>query len=66
MIAAAIRELPPEINYVKMQRMTREELETDLVLCGLIILENRLKSATQPVIHELIEAKMKVYMLTGN
>lgn len=45
--------------------MTRDEAEQNLEFLGLIILENRLKEPTIPVIRELREANMHVIMITG-
>lgn len=47
-IAAAMKILG--ISYVKAQRASRDQLEKDLHLLGLIVLENRLKPQTTPVV----------------
>lgn len=54
-----------ETDYVKVQKMTRTEVEKDLIFIGLIILENRLKPQTTSVINMLKEAQIKVVMITG-
>ena len=64
-IAAAFRPLPASINYTKMQRLSREEVETDLILLGLIVLENKLKPETTPVISKLKDAKLRIVIVTG-
>lgn len=64
-IAAAFRPLPSSINYTKMQRLSREEVETDLILLGLIVLENKLKPETTPVISKLKDANLRIVIVTG-
>ena len=64
-LAVAYRKLEG-MKYLKLQRVSRDELETSLTLAGLIVLENRLKPATTPVINELKVAKVRVIMVTGD
>lgn len=64
-IAAAFRPLPASINYTKMQRLSREEVESDLILLGLIVLENKLKPETTPVISKLKDARLRIVIVTG-
>lgn len=52
-------------NFVQIPRLRREEVECDLTFSGLVILENRLKDQTTPVIEELQGANMKIIMVTG-
>jgi cation-transporting ATPase 13A3/4/5 len=40
-------------------------METDLTFLGLLILENRLKEETTPVIRTLKEANIRTLMITG-
>lgn len=65
-IAAALRSLPSSINYTKMQRLSREEVESDLVFLGLIVLENKLKPETTPVISKLKDANLRLVIVTGD
>ncbi|KAM6159823.1 putative cation-transporting ATPase 13A4 [Erethizon dorsatum] len=46
--------------------LTREKVESDLVFLGLLILENRLKEETKPVLEELISARIRTVMITGD
>ncbi|XP_006898602.1 PREDICTED: probable cation-transporting ATPase 13A4 [Elephantulus edwardii] len=46
--------------------LTREKVETDLIFLGLLILENRLKEETKPVLEELISARIRTVMITGD
>ncbi|XP_007946210.1 probable cation-transporting ATPase 13A4 [Orycteropus afer afer] len=46
--------------------LTREKVETDLIFLGFMILENRLKEETKPVLEELISAWIRTVMITGD
>ncbi|XP_008837245.1 probable cation-transporting ATPase 13A4 isoform X2 [Nannospalax galili] len=46
--------------------MLREKVESDLIFLGLLILENRLKEETKPVLEELIAARIRTVMITGD
>ncbi|XP_020286943.1 probable cation-transporting ATPase 13A3 isoform X2 [Pseudomyrmex gracilis] len=54
------------LPYTKVQRISREAVETDLTFLALIIMENRLKPETSPVIAELNTACIKMVMVTGD
>ncbi|XP_012263211.2 polyamine-transporting ATPase 13A3 isoform X1 [Athalia rosae] len=54
------------LSYAKVQRISRESVETDLNFLALVILENRLKPGTSPVIANLNEACIKTVMVTGD
>lgn len=43
----------------------REEVESDLNFLGLLVMENRLKSETPPVLEELRAALIRTVMVTG-
>jgi cation-transporting ATPase 13A3/4/5 len=43
----------------------REQVECDLTFLGLLVMENRLKPETAPVIQQLLEANMRTIMVTG-
>ncbi|KAF1957513.1 hypothetical protein CC80DRAFT_443816 [Byssothecium circinans] len=53
-------------NWLKMQKMKREDAETDLDFVGFIIFENKLKPSTTPVIEELEHANIRTVMCTGD
>ncbi|XP_065579463.1 polyamine-transporting ATPase 13A2-like isoform X2 [Artemia franciscana] len=53
-------------NYVKVQKMQREEFEENLTFLGLIIMENREKMETKEVIKELEMADIRTVMITGD
>uniref|UniRef100_A0A8C8S3U9 Cation-transporting ATPase n=1 Tax=Pelusios castaneus TaxID=367368 RepID=A0A8C8S3U9_9SAUR len=46
--------------------LTREEAESDLTFLGLLIMENRLKAETKPVLEELSAARIRSVMVTGD
>ncbi|OXB63974.1 hypothetical protein ASZ78_014738 [Callipepla squamata] len=46
--------------------LTREEVESDLTFLGLLIMENRLKRETKPVLEELSAAHVRSVMVTGD
>lgn len=48
-----------------MQRLSREEVESDLIFLGLIVLENKLKPETTPVISKLRDANIRIVIVTG-
>ncbi|NXA31240.1 AT134 ATPase, partial [Eudromia elegans] len=46
--------------------LRREEVESDLTFLGLLIMENRLKRETKPVLEELSAARIRSVMVTGD
>ena len=65
MIALAHKSLN-RLTYAKVQRIVREAVEADLTFLGFVILENRLKPETTPVISALNAASIKIVMVTGD
>ncbi|KAK9302311.1 hypothetical protein QLX08_005724 [Tetragonisca angustula] len=63
-IAMGRTELPE--NTKKITKLPRDAVEQNLEFLGLIIMENRLKSPTIPVIKELKTADIHVLMITGD
>ncbi|CAJ0920884.1 unnamed protein product [Ranitomeya imitator] len=53
-------------NAQIIESLEREEVESDLVFLGFLIMENKLKPQTKPVIQELTEAKIRTVMITGD
>lgn len=43
----------------------REHVESELTFLGLLIMENRLKKETRPVLTELRQAHIRTVMVTG-
>ncbi|KAG7209851.1 hypothetical protein KM043_011455 [Ampulex compressa] len=54
------------LPYAKVQRINREAAEIDLTFLALVIMENRLKPETTPVIAALNTACIKTVMVTGD
>lgn len=55
----------PRISYLKVQRVAREDVESDLIFLGLIVMENRLKPETNGIIGMLHNASIRTIMVTG-
>jgi hypothetical protein len=55
----------PRVNYVKVQRLLREDVEACLIFLGLIVMENRLKPETTGIISVLRNASIRTIMVTG-
>ena len=53
-------------NESDIQFLTRKEAEKELKFIGFFILENKLKNATQKVLFNLSEAKIRSIMVTGD
>ncbi|KAJ8320392.1 hypothetical protein KUTeg_001979, partial [Tegillarca granosa] len=46
--------------------LTQEQVEKDLIFLGLVVMENKLKPQTLPVIHQLLNANIRTVMITGD
>ena len=55
----------PGMSYAKTQRVERQYVEHGLEFIGLLVMENRLKPETTPVIARLRDANMRCLMVTG-
>ncbi|XP_078266208.1 putative cation-transporting ATPase 13A4 [Rhinoraja longicauda] len=53
-------------STVSVGSLTREDVESDLIFLGLLILENKLKPQTTPVLLELSKARIRTVMITGD
>ncbi|XP_044886109.1 probable cation-transporting ATPase 13A5 isoform X3 [Mauremys mutica] len=51
---------------VELDNLEREEVESDLTFLGLLIMENRLKAESKPVLEELSTARIRSVMITGD
>ncbi|PJF16731.1 Cation-transporting ATPase [Paramicrosporidium saccamoebae] len=56
----------PGLSWVKAQKMSRDQAESDLHFLGFIVFENRLKPETRPTISVLNDANIKSIMATGD
>ncbi|KAH6698709.1 ATPase [Verticillium dahliae] len=64
-IGCATRHIP-KLNWVKVQKMKRDQVESDLDFVGFIIFENKLKPTTTSVLRELHESNIGAVMCTGD
>jgi len=64
-IACATRHMK-KLSWIKSQKMTREEVESDLDFVGFIIFENKLKPTTAAVLKELNHSNIGSIMVTGD
>lgn len=64
-IACATKSIA-KLNWLKVQKMKREEAESNLDFIGFIVFENKLKDSTAPVIEELERANIRKVMCTGD
>ncbi|KAF8859586.1 P-type ATPase-like protein [Acephala macrosclerotiorum] len=64
-IACATKHIP-KMNWVKVQKMKRDEAESGLDFIGFIIFENKLKPSTAGVLDELSQAEIRKVMCTGD
>jgi cation-transporting ATPase 13A2 len=55
-----------KLNWLKVQKMKREEAESGLDFAGFIVFENKLKDVSAGVITELREANIRTVMCTGD
>ncbi|XP_036611933.1 probable cation-transporting ATPase 13A5 [Trichosurus vulpecula] len=53
-------------KYPEVGTYAREEVESELTFLGLLIMENRLKKETKPVLRELSSARIRTVMITGD
>ncbi|XP_034112051.1 polyamine-transporting ATPase 13A3 isoform X2 [Drosophila albomicans] len=65
-IALGFKALSPKINYTKVQRLSRDDVEHNLEFLGFVIMENRLKADTTAVINSLNLANIRTIMITGD
>lgn len=54
------------LNWVKAQKMRRDEVESGLEFAGFIIFENKLKPTTTAVLDELRQSQIATVMVTGD
>lgn len=54
------------INFLKSQKITRDEVESNIEFLGLLVMQNKLKPVTTSIIETLNEAKVRTIMATGD
>ncbi|THD25574.1 Cation-transporting ATPase [Fasciola hepatica] len=62
----AIAWRPLKISYTRMLKIQRERVEQDLLFLGLLVMENRLKPESAPIIRVLRNANIRPVMVTGD
>jgi predicted P-type ATPase len=55
-----------KMDYMKSQKINRETVESNMILLGLLIVQNKLKAETGPSLEILRNANMKMLMATGD
>ncbi|XP_070560600.1 polyamine-transporting ATPase 13A3-like isoform X8 [Ptychodera flava] len=65
-LAIAWKPLDPSLQWHKALKVPRDDVENDLQLLGLLVMQNKLKPETTPVIKELIAAQIRIVMVTGD
>lgn len=55
-----------KLSWVKAQKMTRADVESDLDFVGFIIFENKLKPTSAAVLDELLQSNIGAVMVTGD
>jgi len=65
-IALAYKPLPHNLNWIKIQKIKRDQVENDLIFLGFLVMQNTLKPQTKGVIRELRAAELKIVMITGD
>ena len=63
-LALAFKTFSPHLTRI--HQMSREEIEVDAQLIGLLVMRNRLKKETLPSIRILREANIRTMMVTGD
>ncbi|KAI8352801.1 hypothetical protein B0O80DRAFT_427396 [Mortierella sp. GBAus27b] len=64
-IACAVKSMPA-LNFVRAQRIKREQVESELTFLGFIVFENKLKPTTASVVSTLTSARIRQVMCTGD
>ena len=63
-IALSYKKLPEALQNI--QTLKREDVESDLIFLGLLVLENKMKDETNTVIKTLQECEVATIMATGD
>lgn len=65
-IAMAYKKLDRKMTYPKVQKISRDKVESELDFLGFVILENRLKPDSERIIKILNDAAIRTIMVTGD
>ena len=64
-LAIAQKVLSPHLTWAHISTMSREELELQCELIGLLVVRNQLKAETIPTLRVLHHARIGTVMVTG-
>lgn len=62
----ALATKPLNINFLKAQKIARDDVENNLEFLGFLVMQNKLKPVTTSIIQTLNEAKIRTIMATGD
>uniref|UniRef100_A0A670J3W8 Cation-transporting ATPase n=1 Tax=Podarcis muralis TaxID=64176 RepID=A0A670J3W8_PODMU len=65
-IALASRRLESKFTWHKIQHISRDVIECNMDFLGLVVLQNKLKPETVPILAELQRARIRLVMVTGD
>ncbi|KAF9298618.1 hypothetical protein BGZ74_009293 [Mortierella antarctica] len=65
-VIACATKFVPTLNFLRAQRVKREQIESELTFLGFIVFENKLKPTTASVIATLSNAHIRQVMCTGD
>lgn len=65
-IALASKFINSNTSMQDLKTLPRETFENELIFLGIIVMENKLKEATQPTITTLNECNIRTIMATGD
>ncbi|XP_030042788.1 probable cation-transporting ATPase 13A3 [Microcaecilia unicolor] len=65
-IAMAHRWLEPKLTWHRVQNINRDVIECNMEFLGLVMMQNKLKNETIPILRELNQACIRTLMVTGD
>ncbi|KAI8613526.1 hypothetical protein BC830DRAFT_1131916 [Chytriomyces sp. MP71] len=65
-VIAIATKVIPNVSWLKLMRMTREQVESNMEFLGFLVFENKLKPVTKSVVQHLNSAKIYPIMCTGD
>ncbi|KAF9372781.1 hypothetical protein CPB97_001011, partial [Podila verticillata] len=65
-VIACATKFVPTLNFLRAQRVKREQVESELTFLGFIVFENKLKPTTASVVATLSNAHIRQVMCTGD
>ncbi|KAK2711282.1 polyamine-transporting ATPase 13A2-like [Artemia franciscana] len=65
-LALSHKQLHSKVTWKTVQRIQREQVESDMNFIGLLIMHNTLKKETIPVVRQLRNANIRTLMVTGD